>query len=54
MQSDDLNKNIINLEPLFEKWHSFGWNVIEIDGHNFDQIKSGLASSSACKEKLQL
>ena len=51
MQSDDLNENIINLEPLFEKWHSFGWNVIEIDGHNFDEIKFGLASASACKDK---
>ena len=38
MQSDDLNDNIITLEPLKDKWSSFGWNVIEIDGHDFKSI----------------
>ncbi len=33
LQSDDLNSNIMGLEPLSKKWESFGWNVIEIDGH---------------------
>ena len=42
MQSDDLNKNIINVEPLKEKWQAFNWNVIEIDGHNFSQIEKGI------------
>jgi transketolase len=26
------------LEPLVEKWKAFNWNVIEIDGHNYEQI----------------
>ena len=38
MQSDDLNENIIGLEPLADKWKSFGWHVLEIDGHNFNEI----------------
>lgn len=38
MQSDDLNKNIMELEPLADKWNSFNWHVLEIDGHNFDEI----------------
>ena len=38
MQSDDLNENIMGLEPLSDKWSSFGWNVINIDGHDFKQI----------------
>tara|TARA_B100000900_G_scaffold399251_1_gene401576 strand:- start:161 stop:1021 length:861 start_codon:yes stop_codon:yes gene_type:complete len=38
MQSDDLNENISGLEPLADKWSSFGWNVIEIDGHNIGEI----------------
>jgi transketolase len=38
MQSDDMNKNIMGLEPLVDKWKSFNWHVIEIDGHNFDEI----------------
>lgn len=40
LQSDNLNENIIGLEPLADKWTSFGWNVIEIDGHNFDEMNS--------------
>ncbi len=27
-----------SLEPLFEKWIAFGWHVIEINGHNFEEI----------------
>ncbi len=40
LQSDDFNKNIIELEPLSEKWRSFNWNVLEIDGHDFNQIQN--------------
>jgi transketolase len=39
MQSDDLNKNIMGLEPLGEKWRAFNWYVIEIDGHNYDEME---------------
>lgn len=31
-------KDIINLEPLSQRWSSFGWEVKEIDGHDFRQI----------------
>lgn len=34
MQSDDLNANVIGLEPLAAKWRAFGWHAIEIDGHD--------------------
>ena len=27
-------KSIINLNPFSEKWKSFGWDVIKINGHN--------------------
>lgn len=29
---------IMSLEPYVDKWTSFGWDVIEIDGHNMEQI----------------
>lgn len=45
MQSDDMNANIMGLEPLAEKWRSFNWNVMEIDGHNYDQINDALVSA---------
>ncbi|HHE76398.1 MAG TPA: transketolase, partial [Candidatus Parcubacteria bacterium] len=31
---------VLNLEPLRSKWENFGWEVKEIDGHNFSEIKS--------------
>jgi transketolase len=47
MQSDDLNANIMGLEPLADKWSAFGWHVIEIDGHNDDQIGRAFADAKA-------
>ena len=38
MQSDDLNENIMGLEPLRPKWEAFNWHVIEIDGHEMEAI----------------
>lgn len=32
----------MNLEPLANKWRDFGWDVTEIDGHNFKEIVSAL------------
>ena len=32
-------KKIMSLEPLLEKWKSFGWHAQEINGHNFAEIK---------------
>ncbi|MCP4595907.1 transketolase [Neptuniibacter sp.] len=39
LQSDNLNENIMGLEPLADKWSSFGWNVLEINGHEIGQIR---------------
>jgi transketolase len=32
----------MNIEPLVEKWHAFGWDVIEIDGHDIEAIAGAL------------
>ncbi len=34
----DFTENIVALEPLGEKWRSFGWEVAHIDGHSFEAI----------------
>jgi len=46
LQSDDLNDNIMRLEPLAAKWRAFEWAVAEIDGHSLRGILSGLRSAS--------
>ena len=38
MESLDLTKNILSIEPLAEKFTSFNFEVREIDGHNFKEI----------------
>ena len=51
MQSDDLNENIMGLEPLADKWASFGWNVITINGHDFTEIESAFNIARSCQQK---
>ena len=42
LQSDSSTEKVMALEPLAEKWTSFGWHVQEIDGHNYEQIASAI------------
>src|SRR3989338_4177818 len=35
-------EDILNIEPLKDKWNSFGWEVERIDGHNFEEIEKSL------------
>jgi transketolase len=41
--------DIMDLEPLMQKWQAFGWHVIEIDGHDFDQILSAVHQAEKTK-----
>jgi transketolase len=41
--------DIMDLEPLIQKWQAFGWYVIEIDGHDFDQILSAVHQAEKTK-----
>ncbi len=38
MQIDGPTEQVMSLEPLGDKWRAFGWNVIEINGHDLRQI----------------
>lgn len=38
----DFTENLIQLEPMEDKWISFGWNVKHINGHSFDEILEAL------------
>jgi len=35
---DGSTEDVMALEPFADKWRAFGWNVVEIDGHNMEQI----------------
>ena len=42
LQAMDNLENIVHMRPFADKWKAFGWNVIEIDGHNYEEIRKAL------------
>lgn len=42
LQIDGETESVMPIDPLADKWRAFGWNVLEIDGHNFSQIISAI------------
>lgn len=38
----DFTENCVRLNPFDEKWKSFGWNTVTINGHSFEDILSAL------------
>jgi len=47
IQIDGLTEDVMPLEPLKEKYESFGWKVLEIDGHNIPEIVKSLNASKS-------
>ena len=41
-QSDGPSEDVIDNKILPDRWRGFGWNVIEIDGHDFTEIEKSL------------
>lgn len=50
-QIDGLVNDIMNIEPLMEKFQSFGWNVLCIDGHNFMEMERMIINFKNQKNK---
>lgn len=42
IQATGFSKDIISLEDLSAKWKAFGFHVIEVDGHNIDELTKSL------------
>ena len=51
LQIDGWVKDVMNVEPLRDKYASFGWHVIEIDGHNMKAILDAFAQARTVKGK---
>jgi len=49
IQLDGFVKDIMAVDPLADKFRSFGWHTIEIDGHDFHAIQAALAEAEATK-----
>jgi transketolase len=51
MQIDGSTDEINSLEPLGDKWRSFGWHVIEVDGHDVEAIDQAINEAKRTKGK---
>ena len=45
IQSLDSTENTLALEPFADKFVAFGWNILEVDGHNHDDLKKSFKSA---------
>ena len=51
LQIDGGTEQVMAIDPLKDKWLAFGWNVIEIDGHDMSQIKMALDTADKMQGK---
>ena len=51
LQIDGSNEEVMNINPIGEKFSAFGWNVIRIDGHNLESIGNAVDEAKTVKGK---
>jgi transketolase len=51
LQIDGKTRDVMNLEPVRLKWEAFGWNAIEIDGHDMPSIIKAYKEAAEVKGK---
>jgi transketolase len=49
IQLSGFNKDIMNVDPLNKKFEAFGWHVIEVDGHNINQLLDAFKNAQMIK-----
>ena len=51
LQIDGRVEEIMDLAPLVNKWESFGWHVIQCNGHNIEELLAAFAEAKIIKQK---
>lgn len=51
IQIDGNTWDVMPLDPLKDKWGSFGWHVIEVDGHDFVALESAISEAKSVSNK---
>ena len=49
VQLDGMTADVCCVEPVADKWRSFGWNVITVDGHDLDALYEAYRSAGETK-----
>lgn len=50
LQIDGANDDVMKVRPVDKKFKAFGWNVQEIDGHNFDEIIQAIENAKKSRK----
>jgi transketolase len=50
-QIDGFVKDVMNIEPIADKWRAFGWHVIPVNGHDFDALIAAFEEANTVKGK---
>jgi transketolase len=51
IQLSGFNRDIMPLEPFSKKWDAFGWQVFEVDGHDFSQLLDAFGKAQEVRGK---
>ena len=51
LQIDGATADVMPSEPLDKKFEAFNWNVVHVDGHDFQALEDAFAAAAACKGK---
>ena len=51
LQISGCTEDVMSLEALEDKWRTFGWNVIAVDGHDYGQLYEVLSNAPVIKGK---
>ena len=51
LQIDGNIENVMNPGPIDKKFEAFGWNVLKINGHDYDEIKGAIKKAKETKGK---
>jgi len=49
MMGDGSTEDIVALSPLVDKWRTFNWHVVEVDGHDVEQLSAAFAEAASMK-----
>lgn len=50
LQNDTFVNDVMPIDPLTDKWKAFGWHVLEIDGHDMEQVVAALEKAPTVKD----
>ena len=51
VQAGGFTDDVLTLEPLVDKWRAFNWEVLEMDGHDWDDIYNTINKAKEVKGK---